>query len=545
MSVVADIIPDWGTSAGFELKGMPGDVAEALQSCAEDLALAPTVNMAWKWARKDGGGAVVKVLNDGRPSSAPIDYANLTSVAGLVALDRTELQIIKWGNTGTGIGPLLYQDQHGQEWHHQRVVPIYNRELALRRRPFYQYWSVGEFDRVYADFLRDRSVQEALAKLLKEYSYDVLFIDGLRAASKDKVKEALIGIGLGIQKIGKFALDAKDDYRSQTKTMAGLPDSVKLITARLAMITRIPASILLFENPGGLNSGANTGDWEALFGQVAADQPKHYSPVIVNVLTDVLRSLTGPTGGRPVTERWRVEPKPLGRLSPERAATVRSTNASARTSDISSGLVTVEEARRDPDVVALYSLNVSAPSPTEELQPELAPDLAAAPITAPDAVALPDGSGAIQPGAMQDVALNGAQVSSMLEIVAAPISRRQMRAVLRVSYPSASAADIEDMLPLTDPAPTPAATPATDAELPEQEPAPTPGQPPAGENLMDVATVKARYGVGLGALKSMVRRKLIRGWKYPSGWRFLESEVAVAGLHNPDPGPEPEGETTT
>ena len=470
--MVADLIPDWGTARGFDLLKMPGAIAEDLQSVAEDLELDAVLNRAWKFARKDGGGAVVLVVEDGRPSNEPLDLAAVWRVKKLVALDRWELTITKWGAEGDVVGPLEFQDQSGAKWHHTRVVPFYNRELPLRRRPYYDYWSLGEFDRVYGEFLRDQDVQEALGKLLKEYSYDVLKLNGLRNQSKDEVRKALVGIGLGIQKVGKIALDADDDYITQTKTLAGLPDSVKLITSRLAMIVRIPASILLFENPGGLNSGANTGDWESLLGQVEADQRKHYVPAVVRVLTCVLASREGPTGGRPVVERWRVQPRPLGRLSPQVEAQVRSANAAARAADVSNGIITVEEARRDKDLVAGYGI-------------EETPELLAPP-----------------------------------------------------------AAEVEPTVAAPATAPAPAEAQLADEEGEPAEPEPTPGQPPPGESLVTAAQVRERYGIGLGALKSMVMRRSIRGWRFPSGWRFLESEVASAGLHQPPEPAEPEEETT-
>lgn len=91
---------DWGTAKGFDLPGLLGPVAEQLQSTAEDLQLDPVAQAAWKFARKDGGGAVVKVVEDGRRSNEPIDYANLHRVKKLVALDRWELTSTRWGQRG-------------------------------------------------------------------------------------------------------------------------------------------------------------------------------------------------------------------------------------------------------------------------------------------------------------------------------------------------------------------------------------------------------------------------------------------------------------
>lgn len=377
LSVVADIVPDWGTQEGFTVPQLAGNAQERLASDLEDLAADQAVKLAWRFARQHGGGAVLKVIDDGRPPELPVDRAAIRRVTALIAVDRHELYITDWGSNGRTLGPLEYQDLNGTRWHPDRVVPFLNRQLAMRRREWYERWSVSEYERIYDAFLRDDDTQKAIAKIVKEYSYDVLHIKGLRHKDPAEIREVLKAIALSIAKIGRIALEADDRYTTQTKTLAGLPDSVNVITDRLAMITRIPASILRFASPGGLNMGANTGDWEAFLGLVAAEQRTHYVPAMASIVADVLASADGPLAGRPPPPHWKIQPRELGKLSPDKAAELRRANAEARKADLEAGVVTVEEARREQGLAELYSLVADAP---DTAAPELE---GAAPAPAP------------------------------------------------------------------------------------------------------------------------------------------------------------------
>jgi hypothetical protein len=59
LSVVADIVPDWGTQEGFTVPQLAGDAQERLASDLEDLAADQAVKLAWRFARQHGGGAVL------------------------------------------------------------------------------------------------------------------------------------------------------------------------------------------------------------------------------------------------------------------------------------------------------------------------------------------------------------------------------------------------------------------------------------------------------------------------------------------------------
>src|SRR5690606_4782997 len=154
---------------------------------------------------------------------------------------------------------------------------------------------------------------------------------------------------------------------TQTKTISGLPDSVKVLAERLAMITRIPASILLFDSPGGLNVGENGGDWETFFGLGESEQHDHYVPAVANIVTDIFDSQAGPFAGRRPPERWKVKRKELATRTPDKQAEIDKANAERRAVDVAAGVVSVEEARSEPRVVELYS--IKAEPPPEERAP--------------------------------------------------------------------------------------------------------------------------------------------------------------------------------
>lgn len=543
LSVVADIVPDWGTQEGFTVPQLAGDAQERLASDLEDLAADQAVKLAWRFARQHGGGAVLKVIDDGRPPELPVDRAAIRRVTALIAVDRHELYITDWGSNGRTLGPLEYQDLNGTRWHPDRVVPFLNRQLAMRRREWYERWSVSEYERIYDAFLRDDDTQKAIAKIVKEYSYDVLHIKGLRHKDPAEIREVLKAIALSIAKIGRIALEADDRYTTQTKTLAGLPDSVNVITDRLAMITRIPASILRFASPGGLNMGANTGDWEAFLGLVAAEQRTHYVPAMASIVADVLASADGPLAGRPPPPHWKIQPRELGKLSPDKAAELRRANAEARKADLEAGVVTVEEARREQGLAELYSLIADAPD-TAAPELDLALDLGAA---------APTGQ---TPDAVEATALNGAQIAAILEVAArvhaGEITRDAALGILRLAFPGVAPEQLAAALPPEGaaPAPAPGGTQPTaddgplDAEDPEGlEPAPSPGIPPQGVSTVGLAEIRQRYGAGKKAVLDLVAAKRVRAWKPGGRWRFVESEVAEAFLHQPpdltEPGDDP------
>lgn len=516
LSVVVDIIPEWGTKAGFTIPALDGKTQEGLFSDLEDLQATEEIKRAWRFSRQHGGAGLIKIVDDGRPSHLPIDRDNIRKVIALAAKDRHELTVLEWGTDGRRLGPRMYQDENGNDWHPSRVVPFVNRPLSDRRREWYDYWSVSELERVFEAFVRDEQAFAALSKIVKEYSYDVLHLKDLDMKNKNDVRDALKAIALSIKKIGKFALGSEDKFTSHSKTMTGLPDSVSLLAEKASQITRIPVSILLFKSPGGLNTGANAGDWEALFGHVESEQTVHYVPAVASLTADILASRTGPTGGRQ-PERWKVVPRPIAQVAPKDQAEIEKLEAERRALDLTAGVVSTDEVRREGGVVELYGVveDVAAPD---------APDVDVDPGTGGD------------PGSVEETALNGAQMKAMVEIAmqvqAGTLSREAAIGILVLSFPSIPEERIARAIPeVTEPAAP--AEGATDAgEEGGAEPAPSPGRPPEGARLVSPKDLKERYGIGYKALMTLIRSEKVRAWKPGGRWRLLEDEIAEAILHH-------------
>lgn len=523
LRVVGDIIPQWGTKAGFTITKIDGTTQELLASDWEDLGATKAIRQAWTYARQHGGAGLVKILADGRRSHEPVDRRAIRRVVGLVARDRHELQVTSWGSNGRTIGPLEYTDLNGVRWHHSRVIPFLNVDLAQRRRELYDYWSVSEYERIYEAFVRDDEAQKALSKVVKEYSYDVLHLKDLDHKNPDDVRKALKAIALSIKAIGKFALGSEDKYTTQTKTISGLPDSVKVLADRLAMITRIPASILLFQNPGGINMGENVGDWETFFGLVESEQHDHYIPAVANIVADIFDSQAGPFAGRRPPERWKVKPNELATRTPDKQAEIDKANAERRAVDLAAGVVGVEEARTEARVIELYGIKAADPAPEEH-----------APIVVDPTAQAAD---------FASTALNGAQMSALVDIssrvLAGELDRDAGLGILMLSLPGFSREQLASALPppgVVAPPPAPgAAVPeaAVDGAAEVGEPPPSPGRPPEGAKLVSPVDLKARYGIGRKALMGLIRAGTVRAWKPGGRWRLLEDEVAEAIVHQP------------
>lgn len=530
LSVVVDIVPEWGTKAGWTIPSLDGEVQEALASDFEDLNATEELRRAWRFARQHGGAAVLKIVDDGRPAHLPIDRENLRRVVSLVAKDRHELLITEWGTDGRRIGPRAYQDENGTIWHPDRVVPFVNRALADRRREIYDYWSISELERLFAAFVRDDEAYKALSSIVKEYSYDALYLKDIEFKNPEDVIAKLKVIATSIKKIGKFALGADEKYETKSKTLSGLPDSVKLIAEKTAQISRIPVSILRFDSPGGLNSGANAGDWEALFGHVESEQAVHYVPAVASIAADILDSRDGPLGGAPAPKRWKVEPNPIAQADPKEKAEREKLEAERRALDVTSAIVTTEEARREAGVVEIYG-------PLPEGAPAGGSDISLEDLERGLAEAEPDKATAVE-----ESALNGAQMKALVDVAervsAGTLPREAAIGILVLSFPTIPRDRIEAALPQEPETPPPPAEGEVAAEDEAGgEPPPSPGQPPAGVQLVGLRELKERYGAGKKSVMNLVRDGRLRAWKHGGGWRFVESEVGEAFLHSPEPPP--------
>jgi len=461
---IASREPRDATRRGFEIVGgYTKDEIERIETAHDQLRMLPRVATGRMWGKAYGGGAVIMVCDDGRPSWEPIDWSNLRSLKALRAVDRVELQVALWqeatDNPSHGM-PLIYQlnGQFGDTGfiHRERVIPFFGSQLPLRTKIARNGWGGSELDLVWAELRNWLTSNDYAAEAITILSQGTFKVAGLADAIDDgdiaEVVARFEALRTGMGMLGDIAVDKDtEDYKLEGRSIAGLRDAVDALKTALVAATDMPEPILMGKTPGGLNSGENAGAIRSWYDHVAALQVEAYTQAVRRIDEVMLRSSNGPTQGR-YTPRYLIEWLPLWEPTEGEKATTRLTNAQARAIDVNSGAVSADEVRQDPEFVEQYKIDPADPAP---------------PPPAPVGGA---------PGAAAGAGDGGADVED--EAAAA-----SMGVVATLSLP------------------------------------------PAGESLIGFAEAGSRLGVGRGAIAGKAARKEIGAWKVGNRWRVAWSQV--------------------
>lgn len=322
--------------------------------------------------------------------------------------------------------------------------------------------------------------------LLADFSQAVIKINGLaRAVAGDRgdlVKARLALIDYSRSTMRMIAIDAEnEEFKREPTPMTGLPDLLQMFMLRLSAAADMPVSKLMGQAPTGLNA-TGEGDAQNYFDNIAGKQITHLDPRVRRLVKLLMLAKEGPCKGTE-PENWSTDYRPLFSPPESEQAETRLKMAQADKAYFEIGALGFDEIRNSRWRGDRYSVNTqvedtviaeetdsdlleqtnnedpSAPpvegTPSEEVAPKegeenaskvdpkdpkasLKPKPGAKPIIlppgkGPDGKPLPQLPGqapnVVQPGnaggegaKAQDKSLNGAQISSMLEIIKAGVS---------------------------------------------------------------------------------------------------------------------------
>jgi phage-related protein (TIGR01555 family) len=372
---------------GISFKGFEGFDTTRIKSKQDDLEMNPAISRAYKWARKDGGSAIFMIVNDGRPNVAPIDYQRLTHVHALHVLTRREVSVAQWNwdPTTRGFGKPLFYYLHtpgtrsaNNLIHADRVVRFVNRDLPHQAMMRHNGWGISEIDRIWQPLRAKGSAVGALSTILTSFAVDVVKIkglsDALKLGQKKELQDRAELMRYTLGNLSKIFVDADgEDFMPVVRSASGLAEIVEILIDEFQAATWIPKSILRGLSPGGLGDGENAGEVRAYYDFIAGQQGVHYIPPATRITDLILRSRFGPTMGE-APEHWYLEPNPLWTPTDRENAAIRASNAAARASDISTGVISVAEARTDPTLHACYDIDDEDDSFADDAEEGLFPD---------------------------------------------------------------------------------------------------------------------------------------------------------------------------
>lgn len=362
---ICDREPDDCTREGFTVRDLSVEDQESLDDWLTENNYLGRLADAARWGNLFGGGAVFMQIEDGRPWDQPVDTSNIFAIRNLHVFDRNELVADQWdddlGSQRLGL-PRTYRlavSAKNDIIHADRLLLFDGVRVTRQMRLENEGWGGSVVDQVWEQFEQWCVTHSYLAESVTQHTQGVLKLKNLAKAMKSgnakNVQKRLQAMLRGLSAIGDLVLDQDgEDYVVHTRSMTGFKEALEAFTAGLVAATPQPRSILMGETPGGLTNGEAAGDWKAWTSFCGSKQKTKYQPPTRKFLDFLFRSTLSPV--RVTPPRIVIDWNPLFEMDPLVEAQIHASNSTARSADITSGVVSPDEARRQDDVAQSYHL---------------------------------------------------------------------------------------------------------------------------------------------------------------------------------------------
>jgi phage-related protein (TIGR01555 family) len=527
--------------------GMDPDTKKEVEHQWEELGLMDAIWEALCYERAYGGAAILIGAQDGATDlEQPLVTGSVRSVDFLTVMEPREIQPVLWygdprakkfgkpavyqltpitpGNTyQLGPGAVRPRQVYANtvRIHESRLIVFGGIRVSRRLTAVNGGWGDSILTRVWR-ILRDYNLSwGAAGSLVCDFAQAVYKMKGLndllQEDKEDLFKRRMLGMEMARSVARATMIDGEDEFTRIVTPIAGLPDLLDRFTQRLCMCARLPLPLLAGESPGGLNASGASGDQLRMFYDSAkSEQKRKIVPVIRRVTQLIMQALIG---GEPA--QWTIEPRALWQPTQKEQIETRKIQCDIDCAYLDRGVNGQQEIRDSRFGGKTYSFETKlikddpATQPTDDdvaqyaAEQRAAQDDAKKGALAPDGVkpsgvappkpaqsaagparnpagAVPSSAGPMASGPdIQKQAMNGAQITSLLEVLTSvngkQISRESGAAVLRLAF-QLSTEDADEILgpedfepQKPDPAPAPFGGPP-----PPPPGAPKPPAPPAG-----------------------------------------------------------------
>lgn len=483
-----ETVPNEMYREGYEL--LLANKTQAAKIAAEDkrLRIRARFKHAKKFERAYGGSALWPIVNDGaKDFSLPL--GKYDRIRHLRLLEARELRPLTYDEdvSSESFGkPLVYE--YWPAGNRSRLaggsVKIHRSRLLIWEgkrvsndpceNPLQPGWGDSILIPMY-EVLRDFGIGwSAASALLVDFSQGVYSMQGLAdmiANGKDEVVlRRLLAMDMAKSTLKAIVIDKDDSYTRQSTPIGGLPETLDRMAMRLAASARLPMTQLMGQSPKGLGNEGQS-DIAFLYDQVASEQDDDL-PLLEQMYRMLFAQTAGPTKGKE-PEGWGIRFCSLEQQSEKDIAQTRKLTAEADQILIDSGQVSAAQVARTRFGAGVYNgsamIDIGAPGDDPaNVDPALAAELEGELRTTLNGPAA-------EPVSPADTAMNGGQVTSLLEIVDAfngkRISKKQATVALRRAF-QLSPADITELLDESFEAAAP-------------PPVPPAGGPPPGKHAAD------------------------------------------------------------
>ena len=527
---IVDVPAEEMLRQGFEIKIPEGhEESEAIVSALDDLEVDSKLLDLAKKTRAFGGAVALIGAQDGATGlSKPLNENGIRSIDFLTVFDPSEVSVLEFvgapGDRNYG-EPAMYSIHPKvlsvapkalglERVHASRVLHFRGPSISRLQEQANRGFGDSVFDLVWKVVRNFDTAHENAHALVEDFAQAVFKIKGLAEAiagdRADVVKKRLEIMDLSRSVLRGIALDGEsEDFERKPTPISGLADLLDRFAQRLSAATRIPVTVLMGQSPAGLNA-TGASDIRIFYDFIASQQNAILKKPLERFVRLLMLSKKGPTKGIEA-DNWCVEFRPLWQPSEQEQAQTRQTIAQADQVYLTNGVVSADEVRKARFGGDKFSVDTSIDddNETENEASDLADeegvtrevDAEGNPIQVKPGETVPASGSSGAPGApssggapkVQDQAMNGAQVTSLIEVVRAyhaeEIPRESALAIVRIAFrlTDQEASDLigpENFQPKEPPAPVIApgigGKPGA-PEQPKQPSTPRPAPPSAKE----------------------------------------------------------------
>jgi len=356
---IVDRVVDDAIREGFRVAGSDaaGFDMSSIDSELEDLDALNTVADGWRWGRLYGGALLILVVNDGQTMDQPL---NLDTATRLSSIQVVEAPYVSPAGYNPGLGARAFRNPEHYDItipfgsakirrvHRSRTIRVDGLKVSATRMIAKAGWGPSVIDRVYTEISQLGEVMGYCRSILHDISIQVYKLEGFRdqlcgsSQSQAEMRQILETIRYSVDNLHVLALDSADDYAEVSRNVSGLKELTDKFVDALVRATDMPRTILLGEQPGGLNASADS-EIRAWFDHVASQQKQILSPIlsrVVEIMFAVRRNR-----GEVVPEEWMIDFPPLWQPTADERSQTYLRSAQADQIYFLNGIMSADEIR--------------------------------------------------------------------------------------------------------------------------------------------------------------------------------------------------------
>jgi phage-related protein (TIGR01555 family) len=349
---IVNIYPREAMRNAYALTGFDADINKKAEKFIAPWNLKKCFTDWWIWSRLFGGGATWVGCDDGAPPDMPI--GTIKRVTFLRYYDRRWLQPHTYYKDGPKVGEpetymLMAMNRSGSEigiLHESRLLLFGGARTEVIAKRELNSWDYSVLQVVHDALRSEGSVWKSTELLITDANQAVFKIKNLwqmMATKKGEELRTRVTMMDLMRSVSRAILLDKDaeEFERKPTNFTGLPELTDRSIKRVASAAEIPVTVLWGESPAGLNAtGASDLQW--FFARIRAEQEQYAEPNLLR-LHRMLFSQQGSPLSPAMLPDLALKWLPLWEATAKERAEIYNIRATANVAQVNAEIVLPEE----------------------------------------------------------------------------------------------------------------------------------------------------------------------------------------------------------